>query len=148
MTVFAKNKKAFADYHFLEKIEAGLALTGAETRAIREGNVSLRGSFVSLHHGKLFLINAHIGKYTKASGETAHEALRERPLLVRGEELRRLIGRIQEKGLTLVPLSLYSKGPWIKLEFAVARGAVKYEKRERIKKRDSDRDIQRAMRDR
>ena len=141
MPNYAINKKAGFDYEFLEKYEAGLALTGQEVKSIRTGHVSLNGSFVTFYNNQPYLINTHIPPYRFAGKLKNYEPERSRALLLKEKEISYLRGKIQEKGLTIVPISLYTKGRHIKLEIAVARGKKKYDKRETIKKRELDREI-------
>lgn len=130
--IVAVNKKAFADYEILEKYEAGIVLNGKEVRSIRDGRVNLKGSFARVMGDELWLINCYIA---------SEEPDRTRKLLVHKKELTRLIGKMQEQGLTLLPLRLYFKNNRIKLELGLARGLKIYDKREKIKKRE----IQRKM---
>jgi len=133
MKVFARNKKALHEYAILEKREAGIALTGKEVRAIRENRVNLEGSFAKFLGDELWLLNSHIG--------VVEEPERRRKLLLKKSELKHLMGKTQEKNLTLIPLSLYLKNNLIKVELGLGRGLKKYDKREKIKKRDLDREM-------
>jgi SsrA-binding protein len=148
MPVLAKNKKALHDYEIIEKYEAGIVLTGSEVKSVRSGNVSLKGAFVTMHiSGKgteFSLINCHIEPYPMA-GPHQHETERSRKLLLNRREIASIIGKTQQKGLTLVPLTLYTKGSRIKLEFALVRGKKQYEKREVIRKRETEREIRRYI---
>lgn len=145
MPRLAQNKKANFDYELLEKYEAGLVLLGHEVKAVRAGQVSLKGSFISLRTkgGKteLYLIGCQISPYKQAGPLPEYNQTRERKLLLKGEEISRLLGRKQTEGLTLIPLQIYTKHSFLKLEFAVARGKKKYDKREAIKKREVDRNL-------
>jgi len=145
MTDVATNKKAGFDYELQQRYEAGLILSGAEVKSVKNGHISLRGSFVTLHDGELYLTNANISPYPFAKSTTAYDPVRSRKLLVRKSEIRSLIGKLQIKGLTLVPLRVYTKRRLIKLEFALARGKKAYDKRSDIAKKDSKRKIQRAL---
>ncbi len=143
MPNYATNRKIGYDYESLEKFEAGLALEGWEVKSVREGGAKLEGSHIVPHKGNLTLIGAHIAPYKKASSQTPVDPLRSRQLLMHAKELRYLIGKTQEKGLTLVPYSIYTRGHRLKIEFWLARGKKKFEKREKIKQRDLDRDARR-----
>lgn len=146
MKMYAKNKKGLFDYEILEKYEAGLVLRGNEVKSIRNGNVSLKGSYVSLKDGELYLVKAHVSQYQYAAPNKNYDPERRRKLLVHKREIESLIGKMKQKGLTLIPISLYNKNRRIKLEFALARGKKKHDKRQTIKKRDSDRKLQQLMR--
>jgi len=135
------NKRARFDYDFLETFEGGLALTGAEVKAAKEGHVQLKGAFISIKDRELWLRNAYIAPYKPAGKQPNYDPDQDRKILVHRAELKRLIGKTQEAGLTIVPISLYTKARLVKLEFALARGKKKYEKRETIKKRDLDRKV-------
>ncbi len=143
--VVGTNRKALYDYHVEEKIEAGLVLVGTEVKALREGHVNLRDSYASISNGKAVLHNCHIGTYSHGN-QMNHEPLRPRTLLLHKNEIERLMGKVQQKGLTLVPLRLYfnARGR-AKLELALARGKKTYDRRETIKKREATREIDRAM---
>lgn len=145
MTTLAYNKRANYDYEISDTYEAGLVLFGHEVKSIKTGHISLKGSFVTLKgSGKipeLFLTNAHIPKYEKASTVKDHDPDRPRKLLLHKKQIQHLIGKKQEQGLTLVPIKIYTKRGLIKLEFGVGRGKKKIDKREVIKKRDVDRKI-------
>ena len=141
MKTVALNKHVSHDYQILETFEAGLALQGSEVKAIREGRVSLKESYAEIKKGEIFLVKCHISPY-EAANIFNHEPLRDRKLLLHRREIRRLTGKIQERGLTLVPTKVLinDKGR-IKVEMALVRGKREYEKREAIKKRDTDREI-------
>jgi len=145
MPRLAQNKKANFDYELLERYEAGLVLFGHEVKAVRAGQVSLKGSFISLRtkNGKteLYLVGCQISPYKQAGPLPEYNQTRERKILLKGEEISRLLGRKQTEGLTLIPLQIYTKHSFLKLEFAVARGKKKYDKREAIKKREVDRNL-------
>lgn len=134
------NRRAKYDYNLLEKFEAGIALTGPEVKSIRSGRLDLAQSFVRLIDGEVWLINAHIHPYPFADNRD-YDSRRRRKLLLHKKEILKIQQRIKEKGLTLVPVSCYTKGDKIKLEIALAKGKKKYEKREAIKKRDLEREI-------
>lgn len=146
MPTFAQNPRARFDYDILKTYEAGIVLTGQEVKAVRGGNVSLKGAYATLHGEELWLLNAHIGAYKKAGPLKDYEPTRSRKLLLHNREIKELIGKVQSQGLTLVPLSLYTRGRRLKVELGVARGRKKYEKREVIKKRAADREIRERLR--
>ncbi len=143
----AENRKAFHDYHVLETFEAGIALLGTEVKAIREGRVNLRDSFARVDAGEVFLYNVHISPYSHR-GYVDHEPLRRRKLLLHRDEIRKLMGKTVEKGLTLVPLRMYFKNGRVKVAVSLARGKKDYDKRETIKRRDADRETRAAIKSR
>ncbi len=142
--VVASNRKARHDYLIEDKFEAGIALTGSEIKSIRSGQVSLQESYALVRDGELWLLNAHIAPYKQAS-YTNHEPRRERKLLMHRREINRLEGKLQEKGLTLVPLQLYLKNSRVKLELGLGRGKKSFDKRQTIRERDDRRQIERAI---
>jgi SsrA-binding protein len=155
MKILAENKKAFFDYETLQTHEAGIVLFGFEVKAIKTGHVSLKSSYVTVKNNEVFLINALIPPYQQANTPENYDPQRSRKLLLKKSEIRSLIGTAKIKGLTLVALRLYtkkSKGPQgrgkIKLEFAVAKGKRQIDKRETIRKRETDREIRRQFRGR
>lgn len=139
------NKKAFFDYEILEKYEAGLALLGFEVKAIKAGHISLQGSYVVIRDNELYLLNANVSPYQPKNTPTDYDPTRSRKLLLHKSEINSLIGKMSHKSLTLVPLSVYINGGKIKLEFALARGKKKFDKRETIKEREDQRKIDRAV---
>lgn len=145
MPTLASNKKAFFDYEILEKFEAGLALKGFEVKAIKTGHISIKGAFVTVKGKELFLTNAKIPLYQHTGKIESYEETAPRKLLLKKNEINRLIGKVKIEGLTLIPISVYNKRKLIKLEFALAKGKKKYDKRQTIKKRDADREIARQM---
>ena len=145
MSAISTNKRGIFDYELQDKFEAGLVLTGAEVKSVKTGHISLRGSFVTMHDGELFLTNANISPYPFAKTFQSYDPNRSRKLLVRKSEIKSLIGKLQVKGLTLVPLRVYTKKRLIKLEFALARGKKAYDKRKDIAKKESKRKIDRAL---
>ena len=145
MPTLAVNKRAKFDYEILDKYEAGIVLTGQEVKSVRAGRMSLTGSYVTIKRGTASLIGANIPKYPQAGPIPGYEADRSRTLLLHTRELRKLTEKLDQKGLTLVPISVYTKGPMIKIEFGVGRGKKQFEKRETIKRRDVDREIRRSM---
>ena len=141
------NRQARFNYEILERIEAGISLAGTEVKSIREGRANIKEAYADIRNGEVYLIGAHISPYSHGN-ITNHNPLRERKLLLKSSEIKKLQGKIMEKGLTLVPLRLYLKGRLIKLELGVGRGKKLVDKREDIKKREQDREVQRAMKDR
>jgi SsrA-binding protein len=144
MPSLATNKKAGFDYDLHEEFEAGLVLEGWEVKSAKSGHVQLKGSFLHIQNGELWLKNAFISPYGPA-GNMEVKPDRDRKVLVHKRELKRLIGKKQTEGMTLVPLRIYTKGNLVKLVFAVARGKKKYEKRDTIKQRDVERQIRQDM---
>ncbi len=142
--VIATNRKARHDYHIEDTIEAGLVLTGSEIKSIRAGQVSLRESYATVRNDEMWLVNVHIASYQQAS-YTNHEPRRDRKLLLHRREINRLIGKLQEKGLTLIPLRIYLKDSRAKVELGLARGKKLYDKRQTLRERDDRRQIDRAM---
>src|SRR5687768_18610196 len=140
----AENRKAYHDYHLLETWEAGVALLGTEVKAIREGGVNLRDSFARVERGEVWLMNVHISPYSH-HGYANHEERRQRKLLLHRHEIRKLTGRVAEKGLTLVPLEMYFKGGRVKVAIALARGKQTHDKRETLRKRETDRETRAAV---
>ena len=140
----AENRKAFHDFHLLESFEAGLVLLGTEVKAIREGRVNLRDSFARLEDGEVFLYNVNISSYSHR-GYADHEPLRRRKLLLHRDEIRKLIGKTVEKGMTLIPTRLYFKNGRVKVAVSLARGKKEYDKRETIKRRETDRETRAAV---
>ncbi|MFN0072212.1 MAG: SsrA-binding protein SmpB [Chloroflexota bacterium] len=141
---FVTNRRAYHDYHILETLEAGMALTGTETKAIRDGHANVREAYVRADGGELWLQNAHISHYSHGNIYN-HEPLRSRKLLVHKRQLKQLIGKSHEPGITLIPLRLYDRKGKIKIEIGVARGKRLYDKREAIAERDAKREIDRAV---
>jgi SsrA-binding protein len=140
----AENRKAFHDYHLLETFEAGLALLGTEVKAIREGRVNLRDSFARVDDGEVFLYNVNISPYSHR-GYADHEPLRRRKLLLHREEIRKLIGKTVEKGMTLIPTRMYFKNGRVKVAISLAKGKKDYDKRETVKRREADRETRAAI---
>ena len=145
MADIARNKQASYRYHLLEKWEAGLVLQGSEVKSLRDGKVQLKDAYAAVHDGEVWLHNVHIAPYPAASREN-HEPERERKLLMHRREIERLIGRTQEKGLTLVPTRMYFKGSHAKVEIALAKGKDVGDKRRSIKEREMKREMERAIR--
>lgn len=149
MPVLATNKKATFNYKLLETFEAGLFLLGHEVKAIKDGHVSLKGAYLSFRYplGKpeIFLIGAHISKYRHAGNLDDYNPIRERKILLKAKEINHLLGKKEEKGLTLIPVKIYTKRSLIKLELALAEGKKKFDKRADLKKKDLDRQISTLM---
>ena len=145
MEIIAKNRKAYFQYEILEKIEAGVVLTGTEVKSIRNRDVSINESFAHLNNGEIFVYEMHVGQYKQGNRQN-HEPKRVRKLLLHKREIAKIAGKIKQKGYTMIPLSLYFKEGVVKVELALVRGKTKIDKRENIKKRYIDREIQRAMR--
>ncbi|MGQ9471648.1 MAG: SsrA-binding protein SmpB [Candidatus Aminicenantales bacterium] len=141
MRIIAENKKAVFNYEIIERLETGVCLLGSEVKSIREGRVSLKESWADIKNGEVFLLNCHISPY-EAANRFNHEPMRPRKLLLHRQEIKRLTGKIKEKGLTLVPTKIYlnEKGK-IKVELALARGKRAYEKKEAIKARHLEREV-------
>ncbi|MBK3332714.1 SsrA-binding protein SmpB [Persephonella atlantica] len=138
--VVATNKNAYHNYNIIETYEAGLVLKGSEVKSIREGAVNLRDSFIRIDDGEAFIYNMYVAPYKPAS-KLQHDPYRKRKLLLHKREILKLMGKVQEKGLTIIPLKLYFKDGKAKLEIALAKGKAKYEKREAIKERDIKREL-------
>ena len=143
----AENRKAFHDFHLLESFEAGLVLLGTEVKAIREGRVNLRDSFARVEDGEVFLYNVNISPYSHR-GYADHEPLRRRKLLLRREEIRKLVGKTVEKGMTLVPVRLYFKNGRVKVAVSLVKGKKEHDKRDAIKRRETDRETRAAIKER
>lgn len=138
----AINKRAMFDYEILEKFEAGIVLTGAEVKSVKNRHISLKGSYVTFKNNEAYLLNAHISPYQKAGKIAVYDPTKTRKLLLNKSELKRLIGKLTEKGLTIVPLKVYTtRRGRIKVEIGLGRGKKQYEKRELIKKREVEREI-------
>jgi SsrA-binding protein len=146
MTVIAKNARATFDYDILSRFEAGIVLSGQEVKSAKAGHMSLKGAFVTLHDQELYLTNALISPYKYAGPLPDYDPTHARKLLVHRNEIKNLIGKMRTENLTIVPLRVYTKGRYVKVECAVARGKKAHDKRQTIKKRDADRTIRRALR--
>jgi len=142
--LLATNRKAYHEYFILDKLEAGLVLMGTEVKSIREARINLKESYAAVKGGEAFLFDCHISPYSHGNREN-HEPTRTRKLLLHRQEIKKLIGKTQEKGLTLVPLRVYLRRGKIKLELGVARGKKLYDKRETERKKDSDREARAAV---
>src|SRR5215216_3915451 len=142
--VIADNRKAFHDYHVLDQFEAGIALLGTEVKSIREGRVNLRDSYARVDNGEIWMQNVHISPYSHR-GSAEHSELRQRKLLLHRDEIRKMVGRVAEKGLTLVPLELYFKNGRVKVLLGLAKGKQAHDKRETLRKREVDRETRAAV---
>ena len=140
----ADNRKARHDYHLVETFEAGIALLGTEVKAIREGRVNLRDSYCRVEGGEVFAYNVHISSYS-SRGYADHEPTRRRKLLLHREEIRKLIGKTVERGMTLVPVRMYFKNARVKLAISLAKGKKTHDKRETVKRREAERETRAAV---
>ena len=148
MKVIAQNKKAYHDYHILEKIEAGIVLTGDEVKSLRAGQVSLIGSFAAIRNGELTLVNCRIAPYEKAYQKNEDEAARTRVLLLHKRQILRLLGEIAQKGITVVPLLIYFTGKsLVKVELGVAKHKKAPDRKKELKERDIKRETSRIMKE-
>ena len=145
--IITVNRQAYHDYYIERTIEAGIALKGTEIKSIRDGKVNLRGSYAIARNGELWLENSHIAVYEHGNRYN-HEPMRSRKLLLHRREINQFVGRVETKGLTLIPLKLYLKGGRAKIELGLGRGKKLYDKREAIAERDVKREIERAIRTR
>ena len=145
--VLATNRKARHVYHILDKETAGIELLGSEVKAIREGSINLKEAYVSFAGGEAFLVGCHVGAY-EAAGYAHHDPVRRRRLLLNKREIERLTSKVQEKGLTVVPLSAFLEGNWIKIEIALVRGKQLHDKRETLRQRTLDREAEQAIKER
>ena len=143
----AENRKAFHDYHIVDSFEAGVALLGTEVKSIREGNVNLRDSFARVEGNEIWIYNIHINPYSHR-GYVDHEPTRRRKLLLHRQEIRKLIGKTVEKGMTLVPTRMYFSNGHVKVTLSLAKGKKAHDKRETIKKRETDRETRAAVKER
>jgi len=145
MATLAVNKRANFDYEILERYEAGLALFGHEVKSVKLGHISLKESFVTIKGQELYLTNAHITPYKQAGHIPDYEPTRPRKLLLKRAQIAHLIGKSRTEGLTLVPVRVYTKKRYVKLEFGVGKGKKKFDKRETIKKREDERGMRRTI---
>ncbi len=145
--IVADNRKAFHDYFILETFEAGMALLGTEVKAIREGRVNLRDSYGRVEGGEVWVFNIHISPYTHR-GYADHDPTRRRKLLLHREEIRKLIGKTTERGMTLVPTKMYLKNGRVKLAIGLAKGKKSHDKRETIRRREAERETRAAIKER
>jgi len=144
MKIVCQNRKAYHDYHIEETLEAGISLLGTEVKSLREGKANLKDSYVIIKERQAFLLNCHISPYSHGNIMN-HDPLRTRKLLLHRKEIDRLTGKVTAKGYTLVPLKIYFKGSFAKVEIGVAKGKRFFEKRDTIKEREARREIERAM---
>lgn len=145
--VVATNRKAWHEFNIVETYEAGIKLQGTEVKSVRLGRVNFKDSFALVENGEVFLYNMHISPYDFGN-RFNHEAERKRKLLLNKYEIRKLIGKVKEQGYTLVPLKVYFHRQWVKVELALAKGKKIYDKREDLAKKDANRQIERALKDR
>lgn len=144
----ADNKKAAFNYFFEERFEAGMVLEGWEVKAVREGKVQLTDGYVTTRNGELFLLGCQINPLRTASTHVNPDAVRTKKLLMKKDDIRRLVGKVEQKGYTLVPLNLHWKNGKIKCEIALAKGKAEHDKRDTIKEREGKREVERAMKSR
>ena len=144
MKIVCQNRKAFHDYAIEETAEAGLMLLGTEVKSLRDGKANLKDSYVLVKDSEALLFNCHISPYSHGNLMN-HDPLRTRKLLLHKKEIERLKGKLVQKGYTLLPLKIYFKGPFAKVEIGLGKGKKQYEKRETIKEREAKKDIERAM---
>jgi SsrA-binding protein len=145
MPKLSDNRKARFDYEILEKFVSGIKLLGMEVKAVREGKISLAGAYVSVRGGEAYLLGADIPPYQPKNAPKDYDSTRARKLLLSKKEIEKLADAEKTKGLTIVPLSVYNKGRFLKLDIAIARGKKKFDKRQTIKKRDVERDLKRTL---
>ena len=143
--IISDNRQARYLYHILETYEAGIELLGTEVKSIREGRLNLRDGYVLVRNGQAWLTNVHISPYQKVAEYFNHDPLRSRRLLLHKQEINKLIGQVEQKGLTLIPLKMYFKNGWIKVSIGLAQGKKLHDKRETMKRRDDERQMARAM---
>jgi SsrA-binding protein len=143
--ILSENKKGFFDYNILEKYEAGIVLFGQEVKSIKTGRINLAGSYVVLRQGEVYLTGVKIAPYQPNNAGADYNQNRERKLLLTKKEINFLIGKANQKGFSLIPLKIYEKSGRIKLEFGLAKGKKEYDKKEKIKKRDTEREVNREL---
>ena len=143
--VITTNRKAYHEFFILDKYEAGIELLGSEVKSLREGSGNLKEGYVVIREGNAVLIGVHISPYSH-TGFTGHDPLRDRQLLLNKKEIIKLLKKVSEKGLTLIPLRMYFKNGWVKVEIGLAKGKHHYDKKESIKKRDIKRETDREVR--
>lgn len=143
--IVSDNRQARFLYEILETYEAGLELKGTEVKSIREGKANLRDGYALIRNGEAWLLNVHISPYKSSSEYFNHDPRRTRKLLLHKQEIRKLIGKVEQKGLTLVPLKMYLKDGWVKITLGLGKGKKVHDKREDIKQREDKRDMERAM---
>lgn len=147
MKIVALNRRAKFEYEFLERFIAGIALTGSEVKSVRAGRVSFQDGYVAFEGGDAYLVSVHISPYENA-GYAGHDPIRKRKLLLHARELKRLVAKVTEKGLTVVPVAIGIDGNWIKVDIALAKGKKIHDKRETIKQRTIDRETHAALKER
>jgi SsrA-binding protein len=145
--IISENRKAYHDYHLIETFEAGIALLGTEVKAIREGRVNLRDSFGRVEDGEVWVHNVHISAYSHR-GYADHDATRRRKLLLHKNEIRKLVGKTVERGMTLVPVRMYFKAGRVKVAISLAKGKKEHDRRETVKRREADQESRAAMKER
>ncbi|OGZ67553.1 MAG: SsrA-binding protein [Candidatus Staskawiczbacteria bacterium RIFCSPHIGHO2_02_FULL_34_10] len=145
MQVYSENKKAHFEYEIIEKYEAGLVLQGQEVKSIKTGHINLSGSYVVIRNNELYLIGAKIPPYQPKNTPADYNPEQNRKLLLNKKEINYLMGKVNERGFSLIPLKIYEQNGRIKLEFGLAKGKKKFDKKEKIKKRDVERDINREL---
>lgn len=143
--IVSDNRQARYLYEILETYEAGIELKGTEVKSIRQGKVNLRDGYGIIRNGEAWLLNAHVSPHSTASEYFNHDPRRTRKLLLHKQEIRKLIGKVEQQGLTLVPLKMYLKGGWVKVTLGLAKGKKLHDKREDMKQRQDKRDMERAM---
>jgi SsrA-binding protein len=145
--IVAENRKAFHDYFIEDRVEAGIILTGTEIKSIRNGKINLKDSYARINNGEVWVYQMHISPFEQGNRYN-HEPLRPRKLLLHRSEINKLVGKIQQQGLTLLPIKVYLKNGMAKVELAVGQGKKNYDKRQALAEREGKRDIERALRDR
>lgn len=145
--IIAENRKAHHDYHLIETFEAGVVLIGTEVKAIREGRVNLRDAYGRIENGEIWVVGVHIGSYS-SRGYADHEPLRPRKLLLHSHEIRKLVGKVTERGMTLVPVRMYFKDGRVKVAISLAKGKQAHDRREAIKRRETERETRAAIKER
>ncbi len=143
--IVSDNRQARFQYEILETYQAGIELVGTEIKSIRAGKVNLRDGFALIRDGEVWLLNVHISPHVTASQFFNHDPRRRRKLLLHRREIRKLTGQVEQQGLTLVPLKLYLKGGWVKVDLALGKGKKLHDKRDTVRRRDDQREMQRAM---
>ncbi len=147
MKILTKNKKAFHEYEILETFEAGIALQGTEVKSIKNGQINLRDAYVKIMNGEAMLINCHISHYEQGN-RANHDETRTRKLLLHKKEILKLASKVNEQGLSIIPLKVYLKGNFVKLELGLGRGKKDYDKRETLRRKEQEREAQRALKQR
>lgn len=142
--IICKNRKAFFNFEIEDTFEVGISLMGSEVKSLRHGKANLSDSYGKIRNGEMFLVDCHISPYSQANREN-HEPLRERKLLLHKQEIKKLTGKVAERGYSLIPLRMYFKNGKVKVEIGLARGKKNYDKRESIKKKDQRRELERMM---